>query len=120
MPSGSEPMPAVLMKMPSPWPFSTTFVSPVTMWTPASRAASRIESEHAAQVLDGEALFEHEADAEVQRGRAGGRDVVDGAAHGEPPDVAAGEEDRVDDVGVGRERDATGRACRARRRRRGA
>ena len=63
----AAPTPAVLMKMPSPWPFSTTLVSPVTMWTPASRAASRIETRIRLQVLDGEALLEDEADA---RGRA--------------------------------------------------
>ncbi len=36
-------MPAVLMKMPSPLPRSTTFVSPVTMRTPAAAAAAAID-----------------------------------------------------------------------------
>ena len=38
-PSGMTPMPAVLMKTPSPLPLSTTFVSPVTSCTPATSAA---------------------------------------------------------------------------------
>ena len=37
-------MPAVVMKIPSPLPRSTTLVSPVTMDTPASRAASRMDT----------------------------------------------------------------------------
>ena len=40
----TRPMPAVLMKIPSPFPWSTTFVSPVTISAPAARAAARIES----------------------------------------------------------------------------
>lgn len=38
-PSGTSPMPAVLMKMPSPCPVSTTLVSPVTSRTSAASAA---------------------------------------------------------------------------------
>jgi hypothetical protein len=37
-------MPVVLMNTPSPLPCSTTLVSPVTMGTPASRAAAAIDS----------------------------------------------------------------------------
>jgi fused signal recognition particle receptor len=43
-PGGTTPTPVVLMKTPSPLPRSTTLVSPVTMGTPASRAAAAIES----------------------------------------------------------------------------
>ena len=39
MPSMISPMPAVLIKIPSHCPLATTFVSPVTIWTPASSAA---------------------------------------------------------------------------------
>ena len=42
VPGMMSPMPAVLMKMPSALPRSTTFVSPVTMAMPASSAISRI------------------------------------------------------------------------------
>ena len=43
-PCATTPTPVVVMKTPSPLPASTTLVSPVTMGTPASRAASAIES----------------------------------------------------------------------------
>ena len=42
-PGGSTPTPVVLMNTPSPLPFSTTLVSPVTTGTPASRAAWPID-----------------------------------------------------------------------------
>ena len=41
-PSSKTPIPVVLMKIPSPLPRSTTFVSPVTMRTPDSSAAARM------------------------------------------------------------------------------
>jgi hypothetical protein len=44
MPSGTTPTPVVVMNTPSPLPRSTTLVSPVTMGTPAARAAAAIES----------------------------------------------------------------------------
>ncbi len=43
-PAGTTPTPVVVMKTPSPFPASTTLVSPVTIGTPASRAARAIES----------------------------------------------------------------------------
>ena len=43
-PSGTTPTPVVVMKTPSPLPFSTTLVSPVTMGTPASLDAAAIDS----------------------------------------------------------------------------
>jgi hypothetical protein len=43
-PSGTTPIPVVVMKTPSPLPFSTTLVSPVTTGTPASRAAAAMEA----------------------------------------------------------------------------
>jgi hypothetical protein len=36
-------MPVVLMKTPSPWPRSSTLVSPATIATPASSAVAFIE-----------------------------------------------------------------------------
>ncbi len=44
MPWGTTPTPEVLMNTPSPLPRSTTLVSPVTIGTPAARAAFAIES----------------------------------------------------------------------------
>ena len=41
---GTTPIPAVLMKTPSPLPVSTTLVSPVTSRTPAARAAAPMAS----------------------------------------------------------------------------
>ena len=56
------------------------------------------------QVGDGEAFLQHEAGRQVQRGGAGHRQVVDGPVHGQVADVAAGEEQRRNDVGVGGQR----------------
>jgi hypothetical protein len=56
------------------------------------------------QVGDGEALLQHEAGRQVQRGRAGHRQVVDGPVHGQVADIAAGKEQRRNDVGVGGQR----------------
>ncbi len=41
---GTMPIPVVLMNRPSPLPFSTTLVSPVTIATPAAAAARAIEA----------------------------------------------------------------------------
>jgi hypothetical protein len=43
IPGGMRPTPVVLMKTPSPFPRSTTLVSPVTMRTPDSAAAACME-----------------------------------------------------------------------------
>ena len=56
-----------------------------------------------AQVGDREPLLEHESRREVERPRPRHRQVVDGAVHGQVADVAAGEEERRDHVGVGGE-----------------
>ena len=40
----TTPIPAVFTKMPSPFPLSTTFVSPVTSCTPAWAAVIRMDS----------------------------------------------------------------------------
>ncbi len=57
----------------------------------------------ARQVGQGQALFQDEPGAEVQRASAAHRQVVDGAVDRQPADVAAGEKDGADDVGVGGE-----------------
>src|SRR5664280_2625974 len=44
MPGATRPTPLTLMKTPSPFPRSTTFVSPVTIGTPAPAAAACIEA----------------------------------------------------------------------------
>ena len=51
-----------------------------------------------------EASLEDEARRQVQRHRAGHRQVVDGAVDREVADVTAGEEQRRDHVGVGGQR----------------
>ena len=53
------------------------------------------------EFLEGQALLEHHADREVERCRAADRKVIDGAVDREVADVAAGEEARAHDVGVG-------------------
>ena len=82
------------------------------------RAARAIERGDAAQVGDREALLDDEPGRERERPRAGDREVVDRAVDGELADVAAGEEERLDDVGVGREREPRRRSARAARSRR--
>ena len=64
--------------------------------------------------LELEALLEDEAGRQRQRLRPAHRQVVDGAVDGQITDVAAREEQRVDHVGVGGQRDAAGRRRRAR------
>jgi len=61
--------------------------------------------------LGGETFFEDEAGAEPERTGAAHGEVVDSAVDGELADVAAGEEERGDDVGVGGESEA---GCRRR------
>ena len=58
------------------------------------------------QVRDGEALLDDEAGREGEWPRARHGEVVDGAVDGELADVSAGEEERLDDVGIGRERES--------------
>ena len=110
-------MPAVLMNTPSPLPRSTTFVSPVTIRTPTSSAARRIEATIRSQRLQRQALFENEARAQGQRPRPGHGQVVDRAVDGQLADVAAGKEQRADDERVGRHGEPLRRARRAPRRR---
>ena len=103
IPGGTRPMPAVLMKMPSPLPRSTTLVSPVTICD-ARRVGRRAHRRHdAAERLHGQPLFQDEARAEVKRPRPGHRQVVDGPVDRQRADVAAGKEERADDERVGGE-----------------
>ena len=69
-----------------------------------ARAPHRADD--ALEVGDREALLEHERRREIQRRRAADGEIVDGAVHGEAPDVASREEDRLHDEGVGRDGDA--------------
>ena len=57
------------------------------------------------QVRDGEALFDDEAGREGEWPRSRHGEVVDGAVDGELADVSTGEEERLDDVGIGGERE---------------
>ena len=105
-PSGTMPMPEVVMKTWSPLPRSTTLVSPVTSATPASSHACRIERDDPLQVGQRQPLFEDERRRQEQRPGAADGQVVDRAMHRQPADVAAGEEERPDHERVGREGDA--------------
>ena len=86
-------------------PRSTTFVSPAATTTPAASAARAIDAAMPAQLGDREALLDHEPGRERERPRAGDGEVVDRPVDGELADVAAREEERLDDVRVGRERE---------------
>ena len=54
----------------------------------------------------GQPLFNDIAGTEVERARAGHRKVVHRAVHSQGAEVAAGEEERAHDIGVGGERQA--------------
>ena len=81
----------------------TTLVSPVTMATPASRAVAAIDAAirrrrsivSPSSTIDGA--------GEIERHRAADGEIVDRAAHREPADIAAGEDQRIDDEGIGGE-----------------
>ena len=60
------------------------------------------------EVLEGKALFKNEAGGEIEGPRTAHGDVVDGACDGEPPDVAAREEEGTHDVAVAGDGDGTG------------
>jgi hypothetical protein len=59
-------------------------------------------------VRDREAFFEDEAGTEIQGCSSTHCEIVDGSVDGKVRDGAAGEEERLDDVGVGRKRKAAG------------
>ena len=61
-----------------------------------------------AKVLEREAFLDHERGGKPQRLGAGDGEVVDRAVHGQLADVAAREEERLDDERVGREREPVG------------
>ena len=62
----------------------------------------------ARQNVDGEALFEDERGGEVERFGATHGEIVDGAVDGERADIAAAEEERLDDEAIGGEGEALG------------
>jgi len=75
--------------------------------------------DHAAKDRHVEPLLQDQPNAECEGTRARDREVIDGAMHGKPADVAAGKEERAHDVAVGGQRDAlpagrTGEHCRIR------
>jgi len=69
--------------------------------TPASRAASPIESVSWRSSAIRKSFFENEGGGERERLRANYCDVVDRAVYGERADVAAGESERAYHEGVG-------------------
>ena len=96
-------MPAVLMKMPSPLPRSTTFVSPVTIFTPHSRAAAAIEATTFCSVSIGSPSSSTKPALKIKRLRPGHRQIVHRAEDRQFADIAAGKEQRTDDERVGGE-----------------
>ena len=64
--------------------------------------------DHPPQRLQRKPLLQDEAGAETDRARPAHGEVVDGAVDRERPDVAAGEEERLNDVGVGGEGERPG------------
>ena len=89
--------------MPSPLPWSTTFVSPVTSATPTAPAGLGHRGHDALEVAHREALLEEVAGAQEEGLRPAHGEVVDRAVDGQRADVAAGEEGRLHHEGVGGE-----------------
>jgi hypothetical protein len=87
----AAPTPAVVIKIPSPWPRPTTLVSPVTTQTPASAAVAAMESRISSRSDALESFGEDEAQRDSQRFGATDGQIVDGSADGEPADIAARE-----------------------------
>ena len=102
-PGGTMPMPEVLTKILSPLPRPTTFVSPVTIRTPARSAARRADSTTRRRSASGQPLLEDEGEGQRERLRPADGEVVHRAVDGQLADVAARKEDRRDHVGVGGE-----------------
>ena len=102
-PSGTMPMPEVVMKTWSPLPRSTTLVSPVTSATPDSSQAGRIEGRCARRSSIGSPSSRMNAADRNSGARAAHRQVVDRAVDRQLADVAAGEEERPDHERIGSE-----------------
>ena len=97
------------MNRPSAAPRSTTLVSPVTIGHVGLRGGGGHAGADRLELGEREPLLDHEGRAQSEGAGAGGGEVVDGAGHREATDVAAGEAQRLDDVGVGGEGDAAAR-----------
>ncbi len=53
-----------------------------------------------AQKVDRHPFLDDRGAGEIERNRAANREIVDRAAHREPADIAAGEDERIDDEGI--------------------
>ncbi len=110
MPGIGAPMPVVEMYMRSALPCSTTLVSPPTMRTPASRAASAMACNFCLQYFGGQARFENESDDQSFGTCARNGEVVYGTIDGEFADGAAGKAQRIHDEAIGGDGDAARRS----------
>ena len=102
-PFGTTPMPEVLMKILSPLPRSTTFVSPVTSFTPAVIGRGTHRLHDAPEILHRQTFLQNETGREIKRARAAHGEIVNGAMNGQLADVAAREKNRADDKRIGAE-----------------
>ena len=89
--------------MPSPFPRSTTFVSPVTNLHSGLRRGLLHRRDDRAQRIHRQAFFKNESRAQVERTRAAHGEIVDSAVDGEVADGAAGKNQRVHDERIGGE-----------------
>ena len=97
--------PVVQMYSWSAWPRSTTFVSPVTISTPAARGRAAIASTSARSTSASRPSSRISDRLSASGPRAGDGEVVDRAVDGELADRAAREADRLDDEAVGGHRE---------------
>jgi len=101
----ATPIPAVLMMMASSAPRSSTLVSPVTRLAPHSSSAASIRCNDPLEIGDIEAFGDDHAAGERDRPAAHHGKVVDGPADGDSPDIPTGEEDRRNNMVIGRKND---------------
>jgi hypothetical protein len=76
-------------------------VSPVTTGTAGLAGGTRHRLDDARQIGERQALFEDEAGSQIERRRAEHGDVVDRAVDRQATDIAAGKEQRRNDMPVG-------------------
>ena len=82
-------MPEVFMKIWSAAPFSTTFVSPVTIETPGGASGFGSAFDDFFEHFKFKAFLDDKPEAQGKRPCAGNGQIVDGAADGKFADIAA-------------------------------
>ena len=101
-------MPEVFMKIWSAAPFSTTFVSPVTIETLGVASGFGSAFDNFFEHLKFKAFLDDKAETQCKRPCAGNGQIIDRAADGEFADIAAVEKQRLYNIAVGCKADRRG------------